>query len=107
MGLVSTKAIASCWPKGCERLDGFCRTNDGFEIARQDLTQRGAGELMGARQSGMDELMNGLMSAGPELIEETHEEARQLLRGHLARGAADGAGGAAVFEKDAVKYGVN
>ncbi len=89
----------------CERLDGFCRTNDGFEIARQDLTQRGAGELMGAMQSGMDELMNGLMSAGPELIEETHEEARQLLRGHLARGAADGAGGAAVLRRMRLSMG--
>lgn len=91
----------------CDRLDGFCRTNDGFEIARQDLAQRGAGELMGARQSGMDELMNGLMSAGSELIEETHEEARRLLRDHSPEAAKLILEARRTFEKDAVKYGVN
>ena len=91
----------------CDRLDGFCRTNDGFEIARQDLAQRGAGELMGARQSGMDELMNGLMSAGPELIEETHEEARRLLRDPSPEAAKLILEAKRTFEKDAVKYGVN
>ncbi len=91
----------------CDRLDGFCRTNDGFEIARQDLAQRGAGELMGARQSGMDELMNGLMSAGPELIEETHEEARRLLRDPSPEAAKLILEARRTFEKDAVKYGVN
>ena len=91
----------------CDRLDGFCRTNDGFEIARQDLAQRGAGELMGARQSGMDELMNGLMSAGPELIEETHEEARRLLRDPSSEAAKLILEAKRTFEKDAVKYGVN
>lgn len=91
----------------CDRLDGFCRTNDGFEIARQDLAQRGAGEPMGARQSGMDELMNGLMSAGPELIEETHEEARRLLRDPSPEAAKLILEARRTFEKDAVKYGVN
>ena len=91
----------------CERLDSFCRTNDGFEIARQDLAQRGAGELMGARQSGIDELMNGLMSAGPELIEETHEEARQLLRDTSPEAQRMVLEARRLFEKDAVKYGVN
>lgn len=91
----------------CDRLDGFCRTNDGFEIARQDLAQRGAGELMGARQSGMDELMNGLMSAEPELIEETHEEARRLLRDPSPEAAKLILEARRTFEKDAVKYGVN
>ena len=91
----------------CERLDGFCRTNDGFEIARQDLAQRGAGELMGARQSGMDELMSGLMSAGPELIEETHEEARRMLRDDSPASAQLVLEARRLFEKDAARYGVN
>ena len=90
-----------------ERLDGFCRTNDGFEIARQDLAQRGAGELLGARQSGMDELMSGLMSAGPELIEETHEEARRMLRDDSPASAQLVLEARRLFEKDAARYGVN
>ena len=90
-----------------DRLAGFCRTNDGFEIARQDLAQRGAGELMGARQSGMDELMNGLMSAGAELIEETHDEARRLLRDESPESKRLVLEARRLFEKDAVKYGIN
>jgi len=34
------------------RLDTLCRTNDGFEVAEEDLTLRGAGELLGYRQTG-------------------------------------------------------
>ncbi len=90
-----------------ERLSGFCRTNDGFEIARQDLAQRGAGELMGARQSGMDELMNGLMSAGAELIELTHDEARRLLVSDEPYARQLVLEARRRFERDARKYGVN
>ena len=55
----------------------------------------------------MDELMNGLMSAGPELNEETHEEARQLLRDTSPEGQRMVLEARRLFEKDAVKYGVN
>lgn len=34
------------------RLDTLCRTHDGFEVAEEDLTLRGAGELLGYRQTG-------------------------------------------------------
>jgi len=34
------------------RLDTLCRTNDGFEVAEEDLKLRGAGELLGYRQTG-------------------------------------------------------
>ena len=37
---------------GGKRLDVLCETEDGFVIAEQDLMMRGAGELLGARQSG-------------------------------------------------------
>ena len=35
-----------------DRLEILGRSNDGFEIAREDLKQRGAGDLFGLRQSG-------------------------------------------------------
>jgi ATP-dependent DNA helicase RecG len=35
-----------------ERLSLLERTNDGFEIAEADLTQRGMGDLLGLRQAG-------------------------------------------------------
>jgi ATP-dependent DNA helicase RecG len=31
----------------------FCSTDDGFEIAREDLRMRGMGDLFGERQSGV------------------------------------------------------
>jgi len=34
------------------RLDTLCRTHDGFEVAEEDLLLRGAGELLGYRQTG-------------------------------------------------------
>lgn len=38
--------------EGLQRLDILCETEDGFEIAEQDLMMRGVGELLGTRQSG-------------------------------------------------------
>jgi ATP-dependent DNA helicase RecG len=37
---------------GLKRLDVLCETDDGFVIAEQDLMMRGAGVLLGTRQSG-------------------------------------------------------
>lgn len=36
-----------------ERLKSMLETNDGFEIAKRDLEIRGAGDLLGVRQSGL------------------------------------------------------
>ena len=45
-----------------ERLRTLVRTNDGFEVARADLEQRGPGELLGTRQHG-DHLISGGVAA--------------------------------------------
>jgi ATP-dependent DNA helicase RecG len=37
---------------GGKRLQVLCDTNDGFEIAEQDLMMRGTGEILGTQQSG-------------------------------------------------------
>ena len=39
--------------EGLERLQVLVDSNDGFYIAEQDLQQRGPGELMGSKQSGL------------------------------------------------------
>ena len=36
-----------------ERLELMCRTNDGFEIAEEDMKMRGPGDLEGTQQSGL------------------------------------------------------
>ena len=36
-----------------ERLEVFAASNDGFQIAEEDLRQRGPGELLGTRQAGL------------------------------------------------------
>ena len=40
-------------PDAADRLSAFVRTEDGFEIAREDLRIRGMGDLFGERQSGV------------------------------------------------------
>ena len=40
-------------PLGEERLNAMARTQDGFELAELDLTQRGPGEFFGTRQAGL------------------------------------------------------
>ena len=44
-----------------ERLKTLVRTNDGFEIAEADLLQRGAGNLIGTEQSGMNKYINKML----------------------------------------------
>lgn len=38
------------------RIDAVCKSSDGFQLAEEDLRQRGAGELLGLRQSGVVDL---------------------------------------------------
>ncbi len=55
---------------GRTRLETMVRTNDGFEIAEVDLELRGAGDIMGTRQSGDVELnIANLVTDGPILAQ--------------------------------------
>lgn len=44
-----------------ERLKAMCRTTNGFEIAEIDMQQRGAGDLFGLEQSGINKYINLVM----------------------------------------------
>ena len=90
-------------PETKQRLDVFVGSEDGFEIARADLQQRGMGDLFGERQSGVpafrvadplrDELLNEqareaadiLLATDPELERPEHAPLRRVLGERYAR----------------------
>jgi len=76
------------------RLEILRETEDGFRIAEEDLRLRGAGEVLGTRQSGLPSLRLADLAAHEELITIAHDDARLVLerdphleseRGHALR----------------------
>jgi ATP-dependent DNA helicase RecG len=90
-------------PDVAERLNIFVRTEDGFEIAREDLRLRGMGDLFGERQSGVptfriadplrDEVLNEsartaaerLLARDPDLTRTEHAALRRVLGDRYAK----------------------
>ncbi|HEX7747279.1 MAG TPA: ATP-dependent DNA helicase RecG [Bordetella sp.] len=75
-----------------ERLRAMFETNDGFEIARRDLAQRGPGEFLGTRQSGLALLRFADIELDAAIAEQAREAAAwlrqhdpQAVAAHLAR----------------------
>jgi ATP-dependent DNA helicase RecG len=72
-----------------ERLKVIYETNDGFEIARRDLTMRGPGEFLGARQSGMPLLRFADLQRDAQLVEQARAallmENPAIARQHVQR----------------------
>jgi ATP-dependent DNA helicase RecG len=62
------------------RLKVIYESHDGFEIARQDLLQRGPGEYLGARQSGAPLLRFADLERDVDLMEAARDTAEELLR---------------------------
>lgn len=63
-----------------ERLKILCKTNDGFEVARADLSQRGPGDFFGRRQHGLPALHIADPVADLALMQSAREEAEQILQ---------------------------
>jgi ATP-dependent DNA helicase RecG len=61
------------------RLTILRETEDGFRIAEEDLRLRGAGELLGTRQSGMPELRLADLAAHADLLMVARDDARLAL----------------------------
>ena len=55
------------------------KTEDGFEVAQQDLNMRGPGELFGKKQHGLPELQLGNVSLDIGILEEAHREAFRMI----------------------------
>jgi ATP-dependent DNA helicase RecG len=62
-----------------QRLTTLRETDDGFRIAEEDLRLRGAGEVLGTRQSGLPQLRLADLAAHAELIAIAHDDARLVL----------------------------
>jgi ATP-dependent DNA helicase RecG len=61
------------------RLKTMRDTDDGFVIAEEDLRLRGAGELLGKRQSGMPEFRLADIAAHADLLAVARDDARLIL----------------------------
>jgi ATP-dependent DNA helicase RecG len=62
-----------------ERLERFAETLDGFRIAEMDLQERGHGELVGARQSGLVGLRYADFAKDGDLLDLSHRIARETI----------------------------
>jgi ATP-dependent DNA helicase RecG len=61
------------------RLKTMRDTDDGFVIAEEDLRLRGPGEVLGKRQSGMEEFRMADLAAHADLLAVAHDDARLIL----------------------------
>lgn len=67
--------------EGIERLELMCRTQDGFEIAEEDMKMRGPGDLDGTQQSGLPITMNiASLAKDGRLLSEARAYAETILQ---------------------------
>lgn len=61
------------------RLNVLCQTNDGFEIAEADLSLRGAGDLIGIKQSGVEKYLS-LATVHADMYSEIQQDVQNMIR---------------------------
>ncbi len=61
------------------RLNILRQTNDGFAIAEEDLRLRGAGDMLGTRQTGMPDFVLANLEHHLPLLRIAHDDARLVL----------------------------
>ena len=61
------------------RLRIMRETEDGFKIAEEDLRLRGAGEVLGTRQSGLPAFRLADLEAHADLLPAVHDDVKLLL----------------------------
>jgi len=65
-----------------QRLDVLRETSDGFRIAEKDLELRGAGELLGTRQTGQLQLRIADLARDAALLPAVQRAGEVILRDH-------------------------
>ncbi|MGC9157832.1 MAG: ATP-dependent DNA helicase RecG [Terracidiphilus sp.] len=71
-------------PLGEERLNAMVRTQDGFELAEIDLSQRGPGEFFGTRQAGLPDFRVANLVRDRQLLELAKLEAARFATAETA-----------------------
>ncbi|MGA1462284.1 MAG: ATP-dependent DNA helicase RecG, partial [Steroidobacteraceae bacterium] len=71
-----------------ERLKVLRETTDGFEVARRDLELRGPGELLGTRQTGLQQMRVADLSRDADLLPRVQRAAEMMLSGPAGNIAA-------------------
>lgn len=64
---------------GVSRMRALEKSNDGFELAEEDLKTRGSGLIFGSKQSGDSELHFSKDVLSPELIDTSYKLARSVI----------------------------
>ncbi|MGM9941574.1 MAG: ATP-dependent DNA helicase RecG [Bulleidia sp.] len=79
----STKG--KCWlltnakePSTLSRLKVLVKSCDGFEISQEDLRQRGPGDILGTRQSGIPDFILGNLDEDTAIIETARKDAQYI-----------------------------
>ncbi len=72
---------------GEARMEAIAASVDGFLLAEKDLEIRGAGEVFGAKQSGMNDLKLGRVPRDEEIVLEARRAAEEILDGDPALAA--------------------
>ena len=67
-------------PEAIERLKNLETLRDGFAISAYDLQQRGPGDLLGTRQSGLPTFVLGDFEKDPAIMNVCVEDAKEILR---------------------------
>ncbi|MBQ1372368.1 MAG: ATP-dependent DNA helicase RecG [Oscillospiraceae bacterium] len=61
-----------------KRLKALCKTNDGFEIAREDLALRGPGDFFGTRQHGLPAFKVGSLELDLKTLQDAQTAAAEF-----------------------------
>ena len=83
-------------PETLQRLKAFCKTNDGFKIAEEDLKMRGPGDFFGSRQSGLPTFRVASLSMDLQTLKDAQEASAAWID---AEGTADTPEGIALRER--------
>lgn len=66
----------------CDRLEIMAKSNDGFEIAEEDMRLRGIGDLFGVKQSGMDQFKIADLYTDAKLVEQVASDVDDVVQKH-------------------------